>query len=122
MTKFFHDHSSDDEELVHFLKNYCPLTPMASSDTEEQLFRAIAQEKRSSHNKYFSWRWAIPTSLITGMLIFWGVSTSQKLTPQVAQEEGELDAFIMEVWSYSSMDPNQEFDPDSDFVTLGNEF
>ncbi|MBE9221974.1 hypothetical protein IQ215_04610 [Cyanobacterium stanieri LEGE 03274] len=122
MTEFFNNHSSDDEELVDFLKNYCPSTPSQCSNHEERLFQEIRQEKRSHHQKKSALFWVIPTGLITGLLIFWGTSTSQKFTPQLAQEVTELEDFIFEVWSYSAMDQNQEANPDSEYVTFGNEF
>ncbi|AUC60251.1 hypothetical protein AA637_03355 [Cyanobacterium sp. HL-69] len=122
MSKFFHHHSSEDEELVDFLKNYCPDNPLERSNHEQLLFRAIAQEGKSSHKKMFRWRWAIPTSLVTGLLIVWGASTTQQFSPQVAQETTELEAFMFEVWSYSSTSQNAEFNPDSDYVTFTNDY
>ncbi|MGY6530361.1 MAG: hypothetical protein ACXITR_10580 [Cyanobacterium sp.] len=122
MSKLFHHHSSDDEEFVHFLKHHCPKTPSPPSNHEELLFNAIAQEKKANHHKTIRWRWAIPTTLVTGLLILWGASTSQRITPQVAQDTTELEAFIFEVWSYSSPTQNADFNPNSDYVTFTNEF
>ncbi|WP_373479399.1 hypothetical protein [Geminocystis sp.] len=110
--------SNEDEELVDFLKTYCPKTPKETKPCEELIMRVIATPLiYSSHKarfrsslRFLSWGWLLPSTLITSLLIIsaYVFNVNQKSSPQIATKTEDLETFMVNSW-YGSMAQEIEF-------------
>ena len=98
---------NDDHELVDFLKQHCPLTPLANPALEERLFEAIAAEtqqenliqlRRSQPRSRRNLVWFVPPALAAGLLA--SVVGYHALVPTKpsATELANLQAFMESNW------------------------
>ncbi len=125
-----------DDELVGFLKTYCPETPPETKPCEELVMRAISQgsamESAPCHCVITPgsnhWRktfpkigvgWLLPGTLITTLLIIgsYFFNMNSKPVPQIASETEDLEPFLVNSW-YGSMAQESEFN----LVTVNDEF
>jgi hypothetical protein len=120
MSKTTSDNRFDDEELVSFLKTYCPNTPPETKPCEELVMKAIAKHNSSiaSESNYrpkkhqiISKSWLLSSTLITTLLVIVGgyfFNLNQKSAPQIATETEDLETFLVNSW-YGSMAQESEF-------------
>lgn len=128
MSKTTSDNRFDDEELVSFLKTYCPNIPPETKPCEELVMKAIAKHnlcianessyQRKKHQR-ISKSWLLSGTLITTLLVIVGgyfFNLNQKSAPQIATETEELETFLVNSW-YGSMAQESEFN----LVTVSDE-
>lgn len=120
MSKTTSDNQFDDDELVSFLKTYCPNTPPETKPCEELVMRAIAKDNsylisksnyRQKKHQIISKSWLLSSTLITTLLVIVGsyfFNLNQKSAPQIATETEDLETFLVNSW-HGSMAQESEF-------------
>ena len=86
----------NDRDLVNFLQRHRPLPPQASPHLEARLMEHIQQE--SSNRKAFSWFWGIPGAIAFGLLVSWNSQRFLQPTPQIAQDNSNVESFLVNSW------------------------
>jgi hypothetical protein len=119
MSKTTSDNRFDDEELVSFLKTYCPNIPSETKPCEELVMKAIAKHNLCITNKsnyqrkkhqIISKSWLLSGTLITTLLVIVGgylSNLNHKSSLQIATETEELETFLVNSW-YGSMAQESE--------------
>lgn len=120
MSKTTSDNRFDDEELVSFLKTYCPNTPPETKPCEELVMKAIAKHNfclvsksnyRQKKHQIISKSWLLSSTLITTLLVIVGgyfFNLNQKSASQIATETEDLETFLVNSWD-GSMAQESEF-------------
>lgn len=129
MSKTTSDNEFEDEELVSFLKTYCPNTPPETKSCEDLLMKAIANHNsqitsesnhgQKNHQKIIK-NWLLSGTLITTLFVILGgyfFNLNQKSVPQIATETEDLETFLVNSW-YGSMAQESQ----SHLITVSDEY
>ncbi|BAQ62317.1 hypothetical protein GM3708_2723 [Geminocystis sp. NIES-3708] len=129
MSKTTSDNGFEDEELVNFLKTYCPNTPPETKSCEELVMKAIADHNSQITSESNHWQkkpqkimryWLLSGTLITTLSVILGgyfFNLNQKSAPQIAAQTEDLETFLINSW-YGSMAQESQ----SHLVTVSDEY
>ena len=94
MTQF----PNNDEKLVTFLREHCPLPPPARADAEEQLMGLVEKQSILSQKSRQAFFWLVPSAIAACILLAWGSCRWLNPPPQIATNSDELEAFLVNNW------------------------
>ncbi|MBF2020574.1 MAG: hypothetical protein IGR93_10815 [Hydrococcus sp. C42_A2020_068] len=89
----------DDEQLVSFLKQYRPVPPQARADMEAQLMELVTREPPPPPRHPHQFFWLVSSAMAGSLLLAVGSYRWLNPSPQVATNQQELEAFLVDSWN-----------------------
>ena len=94
----------DDRDLVNFLQRHRPTPPDASPYLESRLITTIQQQPQKNPRNRHTVLWAVPGTIVMGLMISWTPSRVIKSTPKVAKEVDAIESFLLTNWDATTRD------------------
>jgi hypothetical protein len=117
MNKFLPDNDCD---FVNFLQHNRPLPPKAHPHLETQLMELIEQHPQTPTKHFSSLLWTIPGAIAIGLVISWSSQRFSQQTPQIAQENLNLELFLSDNWETTTIE-EAYFSANSYFSNTSNQ-
>jgi hypothetical protein len=103
MNKFIPDH---DRDFVNFLQQNRPSPPKVNPHLETQLMELIKRQPQTSTKHFASFLWVVPGAIAIGLAITWSSQRFAQPTPQLAQEDTNLELFLSDNWKSALQESN----------------
>jgi hypothetical protein len=113
MNKFL---PNNDRDLVNFLQQHRPLPPKAKIRLETQLMELVERQPQTSAKHISGFLWAVPSAIAMGLVITWGSQRFSQPTPQVVQENLNLELLLVDNWETTTIEDSY-FSTNSYFST-----
>ncbi len=104
----------DDRDLVNFIQRHRPTPPEANPYLENRLIGAIEQQPQQTSRNRQAVMWAVPSTIVMGVMMSWTPSRVIKPTPRVAKEIDAIESFLIENWQATTQDYYFSFSSDTE--------
>lgn len=101
MNKFLPD---NDPNFRNFLQQNRPLPPKTHPYLETQLMELIERHPQTSAKHLSSFFLIIPGAIAMGLVISWSSQRFSQPTPQIAQENLNLELFLTDNWETATVE------------------
>jgi hypothetical protein len=101
MNKFLPD---NDRDLVNFLQQHRPLPPKAPIPLETELMELVERQPQTSAKHLSGFLWVVPGAIAMGLVITWSSQRFSQPTPQIVQEELNLELLLVDNWETTTIE------------------